>query len=79
MSDKALMNGGGESSDRIAPAKSANKGWELSAEQVEAGDSQAWAGAGHSAREPRCTTMPREHVQSVKVGRAYLRGGNRVR
>ena len=35
MSDKTLTHGGGESSDRIVPAKSANKGRGLSAEQVE--------------------------------------------
>ena len=35
MSDKTLMHGGGESSGRIVPAKSANKGRELSAERVE--------------------------------------------
>jgi hypothetical protein len=35
MNHKSFMNGGGESSDRIVPTKSANKGRELSAEQVE--------------------------------------------
>ena len=35
MSHKSSMNGGGESSDRIVPTKSANKGRGLSAEQVE--------------------------------------------
>ena len=35
MSHKTHMHGGGESSDRIVPTKSANKGRELSAEQVE--------------------------------------------
>jgi len=35
MSHKFLMHDGGESSDCIVPAKSANKGSELLAEQVE--------------------------------------------
>src|SRR6266568_2645590 len=35
MSHKSTVHGGGESSDRIVPAKSANKGRGLSAEQVE--------------------------------------------
>jgi hypothetical protein len=84
MSHKSSMHGSGESSDRIVPARSANKGRELSAEQVE---------GRRSAKEiprhgPLLDTEPentgaiqcrREHVQSVRVGRAYLQGGNRVR
>jgi hypothetical protein len=84
MSGKSLMHDGGESSDRIVPTKSANKGRELSAEQVE---------GRRSAKEiprygPMLDTVPgntgalscqREHVQPERDGRAYLQGGNRVR
>ena len=85
MSDKSTMHGSGESSDRMVPARSANKGRELSAEQVE---------GRRSAKEiprhgPLLDTEPKntgaiqcrreQNVQSVRVGRAYLQGGNRVR
>ena len=70
MSGKSLMHGGGESSDRIVPTRSANKGRRLSAGQVEGRRSAkeipaAWADAGHWAREHRCNTMPRERVQAA--------------
>jgi len=79
-----LMNGSGESSDRIVPTRSANKAGGLSAEPVE-GRRSAKETPRHGpmldtrAREHRCTKVPREHVQPEWLGRVCLRGGNRVR
>ena len=84
MSHKSLMHGNGESSGRIVPTKSANKGGGPQAEQVE-GRRLAKEIPRHGPlldTEPENTgaiQCRREHVQSVRVGRAYLQGGNRVR
>ena len=84
MSHESLMYGSGESSDRIVPTRSANKGRGLSAEPVE-GRRSAKETPRHG---PMLDTVPEntgalkcrgEHVQPEWLGRVCLRGGNRVR
>ena len=85
MSGKSLMHGGGESSDRIVPTRSANKGRRLSAEQVEGRRSakeipEAWADAVDT--EPENTGAIQCQGSACRpqwAARAHLQGGNRVR
>jgi hypothetical protein len=70
---KSLVYVGGESSDCIVPIEVPEQargivGGGHGGKAVGQGDSQAWAGAGHSATEHRSTLTPREDVQAESLG-----------